>query len=367
VSDATRFTPLAGEAAGVTLLVYGAYGYTGELVAREAAARGHDLVLAGRSPEPLADLGDDLDRETRVFPVGDAADDLAGIDAVLHCAGPFAETATPMVDACLATGTDYLDITGEFAVFERLAERHDEATAAGVTLLPGVGFDVVPTDCLAAHLAERLPEATELALGVDATGGVSPGTLKTALGNLGAPGVVRRDGRLKRVPAAWKQRRIDFGRGPRVGVTVPWGDVSTAFRTTGVPTVEVYFALPRVARLFLRSQRYLGPLLATDPVQEALEWLVDRTVEGPDESTRETARTYIWGEVTGPDGEAAVSRLRTPETYALTVEAALACAERTLDGEAPDGYATPAGAFGADLVLDLPGVERVDGDPPAFD
>jgi short subunit dehydrogenase-like uncharacterized protein len=351
----------------VTLLVYGAYGYTGELIAREAAARGYDLVLAGRSPAPLADLDDDLDRETRVFPVADAADHLAGVDAVLHCAGPFAETATPMVDACLATGTDYLDITGEFTVFERLAERHAEASEAGVTLLPGVGFDVVPTDCLAAHLAERLPDATELALGVDAEGGVSPGTAKTALGSLDAPGVVRRDGRLVRVPAAWKRRRIDFGRGPRVGVTIPWGDVSTAFRTTGVPTVEVYFALPWVARLFLRSQRHLGPLLASEPVRDALEWVVERTVEGPDESTRETGEVYVWGEATAPDGETAVSRVRTPETYALTVEAALACTDRTLEGQAPDGYATPAGAFGADLVLDLPGVERVDGDPPAFD
>ena len=157
----------------MTFLVYGAYGYTGELVAREAVARDLDPVLAGRRPAPLDELATELDCDRRAFAVDEAATNLDGIDCVLNCAGPFVETAGPMVDACLATDTDYLDVTGEIEVFEALASRDGEATDAGITLLPGVGFDVVPTDCLAAHLATRLPEATHLRLGFDARVGLA--------------------------------------------------------------------------------------------------------------------------------------------------------------------------------------------------
>jgi short subunit dehydrogenase-like uncharacterized protein len=356
------------EAGDVTLLVYGAYGYTGALIARRAVSRGDRPILAGRSAEPLRELADDLDRPSRRFDVASAGDHLDDVDAVLNCAGPFSATAEPMVEACLRTGTDYLDITGELGVFESLADRHGDADSAGVTLLPGVGFDVVPTDCLARHLADRLPEARELALGFSAKGSLSGGTLKTALSQLGSGGVVRRDGRLVQVPADWRTRRIDFGRGyGEPAVTLPWGDVSTAYRTTGIPTVTVYAALPRPARWFLSLSTYLGPLLTADPVVGTLRRLIDSRVDGPSERERETGEVYVWGEARTAGGERAVSRLRTPHTYELTVTAALAAAERTLAGDAPAGYTTPGAAFGADFVTDLPGVTRQDGTRYAFE
>ncbi|MFC5367835.1 saccharopine dehydrogenase family protein [Salinirubrum litoreum] len=346
----------------MTLLVYGAYGYTGELIARRAVSRGDRPILAGRSAEPLRDLADDLDCPSRQFGVESAVEHLGDVDAVLNCAGPFARTADPMVDACLRTGTDYLDITGELGVFESLADRHAEAESADVTLLPGVGFDVVPTDCLARHLADRLPEARELSLGFSATGSFSGGTLKTAVSQLGSGGVVRRDGRLVQVPPDWKTQKIDFGRGYReTAVTLPWGDVSTAYRTTGIPTVEVYGALPWTARKFLSAAKYLGPVLSADPVVEGLERLIDARVDGPSEQERASGAVYVWGEARTGAGERAVSRLRTPHTYELTVTGALSAADRTLAGEAPTGYTTPGLAFGADFVTDLPGVERQDG------
>jgi short subunit dehydrogenase-like uncharacterized protein len=352
----------------MTLLVYGAYGYTGELLARRAVSRGERPVLAGRSRDPLRTLADDLDCPRRRFDVDTAADHLDDVDAVLNCAGPFARTADPMVDACLQTGTDYLDITGEVGVFESLADRHAEAESAGVTLLPGVGFDVVPTDCLARHLADRVPDAQELSLGFSARGSFSGGTLQTAVSQLGGGGVVRRDGRLVQVPADWKTRKIDFGRGYReTAVTLPWGDVSTAYRTTEIPTVEVYGALPRTARWLLSLSTYLGPLLSADPVVEGLQRLIDARVDGPSEAERESGEVYVWGEARTAEGERAVARLRTPHTYELTVTAALAAAERTLAGDAPDGYTTPGLAFGADFVTDLPGVQRRDGTRATFE
>jgi short subunit dehydrogenase-like uncharacterized protein len=279
---------------------------------------------------------------------------------VLNCAGPFSQTAAPLAQACLDTGTHYLDITGEIGIFTRLNGMDAAATDAGVTLMPGVGFDVVPTDCLAAHLHEQLPSAQTLSLGFDAVGSFSPGTLKTAIEGLAQGCVVRREGHLKQVPAAWKTRDVDFGRGTKKATTVPWGDVATAYYTTGIPNIEVYAALPRVARTLLKAERRIGGVLDGDRVQSALKWVVDRTVEGPDDEELEDGFVWVWGEAT--DGyDSVVSRLRTPHTYKLTVEAALLATERVLDGEAAAGYQTPAGAFGPDFVLDIEGVQRIDG------
>jgi short subunit dehydrogenase-like uncharacterized protein len=347
-----------------TLLVYGSYGYTGRLVVDRAVERGLDPILAGRTAEAVERQAVARDLDHRVFSlaepsvVADAVDG-AGVDAVLNCAGPFARTADPLVDACLATGTDYLDVTGEIPVFEALAARDGDAEAAGVTLLPGVGFDVVPTDCLAAHLADRLPGATALSLGFQGLTDVSPGTAHTVVDSLDEGGAVRRDGRIEAVPLAHDVRTIDFGRGPRTATAVPWGDVSTAYHTTGIPNVAVYVPASERAVRLLRLADRLGWLLGSDPVQSLLHGLVDRFVEGPDGDTRRAGRTDVWGEAT--DGETTVvSRLETPETYAFTARSAVLAAERVLDGDAPDGFATPAGAFGPEFVLDVEGVERTD-------
>lgn len=351
----------------MSLLVYGAYGYTGELVAREAVSGGREPVLAGRRTPPLRDLATDLGCESRAFRVDRALDALDGVDCVLNCAGPFADTAAPLVDACVATGTDYLDVTGEFQVLEALAGRDREAADAGVTLLPAVGFDVVPTDCLAAHLAARLPAATHLSLGFDALGRVSPGTAATAVDALGEGGGVRRDGQLETVPTAWRSRTIDFGEGERTGVTIPWGDVATAYRTTGIGNVEVYAGVPPAAVTAVRAMRPFESLASLPWVKGGLETLARLLVSGPDEAERAATGCRVWGEArVVADDEVerrAVSRLRTPNTYAHTVDASLAAVERVRDGDAPDGYATPAGAFGQAFVLDLPGVEGFDDEP----
>ncbi|WP_436923116.1 saccharopine dehydrogenase family protein [Halosimplex amylolyticum] len=345
------------------LLVYGSYGYTGSLIVDEALDRGLHVMVAGRDRNAVENQAIRQKCEERVFSLDEPRlvdHALDEVDAVLHCAGPFADTAQPMVEGCLRTGTHYLDITGEIEVFERLAGYDEEAREAGVMVLPGVGFDVVPTDCLAAHLADRLPDADRLALGFEASGGISPGTARTMVGSLGEGGAARREGRIEQVPSAWRTRRIDFGNGERSATTIPWGDVSTAYHTTGIGTVEVYMAVPSWALHALRLGRYFGPLARTGAVKSALERLVDARVDGPDERTRREGRSYVWGEAETTDGERAVSRLVAPETYRLTKLTAVEIAGRAVDGDAPVGFQTPAGAYGPDLILDIDGVERTD-------
>lgn len=344
-------------------LLYGANGYTGELTARAAAARGLKPVLAGRNRAALEPLAQELGLPLRNFGLDEpkAVDEgLAGVDAVLHCAGPFSRTARPMVEACLRTKTHYLDITGEIPVFESMAARDAVAKAAGVMLLPGAGFDVVPSDCLAAHLERRLPAATHLALAFFSSAGWSRGTATTMIENIDKGGLVRRDGKLVPVPPAWKTRSIDFGRGPRPCLTIPWGDVSTAYYSTGIPNIEVYMAAPWGMRVGMKLSRPFAMLLGSAPVQRLLKARVRSGPAGPSADARARAKAVLWGEVTGGGDGRASARLLAPEGYTLTVLTSLAIVERVLQGQAPAGFKTPSLAYGADFILGIEGVARED-------
>ena len=348
---------------GDGLLLYGSYGYTGSLIARAAVEAGLEPTLAGRDAEKVERQALDLGCDHRTFSLQHpevAGEAVADFDAVLNCAGPFEETVKPLATACLRTGTDYLDIAGEIDVLEETAGQDAAAREAGITLLPAVGFDVVPTDCLAAHLHERLPSATDLTLAIDGLGTFSPGTVKSIVRGLSLPGAVREDGRIRAVPAAWKTRRIDFGQGAKPAVTVPWGDISTAYYATEIPNIETYAAVPGYATELLRWTRPLTPVLAAGPVQAALERVAEAVVSGPTPDERARSVTRVWGEVTDDEGGRAVSHLRTPDTYDVTAQTAVETARRVLDGEVDEGFQTPASAFGPDFVLDFEGIERED-------
>nr|MBA3889959.1 saccharopine dehydrogenase NADP-binding domain-containing protein [Gemmatimonadaceae bacterium] len=286
---------------------------------------------------------------------------LDGMRVVLHCAGPFMHTSRPMVDACLRRGVHYLDITGEMAVFEALAARDAEADARGVTLLPGVGFDVVPSDCLAAHLAQRLPGATELVLAFQGLGGVSRGTATTMAENAGTGGAVRRDGQIIEVPAAWRSRDIEFvGGAPALAVTIPWGDVATAWHSTGIPNIAVYMAMTPAMRRALVASRWLGPLLRLPLVPRRLVAKARARKPGPSDAARMRGVSRFWGEVRDARGNRAVSRLTAPEGYTLTARTAVAAAQRVLAGGVATGFQTPSQAFGADFILEQRDTRRED-------
>jgi short subunit dehydrogenase-like uncharacterized protein len=347
----------------MSLMVYGANGYSGELIARRAVECGLRPVVAGRRAEPLSALASELGLQARAFPLDQpAAVDrgLTDIRVVLNCAGPFSRTAEPLAAACLRARAHYLDITGEVDVFAALAARDAEARAAGVMLLPGVGFDVVPTDCLAAHLHHRLPSATHLRLAFRQGARASRGTSLSALEAAGRRGLIRRNGVLTPVPLGHRTVVVDFGRGPTRAIAIPWGDVFTASITTGIANIEVYIAVPLLVRMAVRGARWLRPLLSRSSVQRFLAGRIRAGAPGPSPEARQRGKSLIWGEATDGDGRRVISRMVTPEGYELTRLSAVALAQRVLAGEAPAGFQTPARAYGRDLVLSLPAVKRED-------
>lgn len=340
-------------------LLYGANGYTGELIAEEAKRRGLQPVLAGRREATVRPLAEKLGLPWRAFALDDPtviARELRPFQAVLLCAGPFSATSAQVVEACLQSGTHYLDITGEIGVFEACFARSAEAVASGVVLMPGVGFDVVPSDCLAAALAEKLPDAKTLELAFAGEAGFSRGTAKTMIEGMPLGCAVRENGKIRDVPLAFRTADIPFRDRTRHAVSIRWGDVSTAWWSTHIPNITVYMAARRSAVRWMKLARPLVPLLGLGPVQRLLKARVDK-VQGPDEKSRETARMHLWGRVTNAAGKTVEATLETPEGYALTVQAALVCTERVVAGEVAPGCKTPSMAFGVGLVTGLAGCD----------
>lgn len=345
----------------MSLLVYGANGYTGELIARRARQLNvrTPLTLAGRRAGTVQALAKELGFEARSFGLEDAAEiarGLSGVKAVLHCAGPFVHTALPMVEACLRAGVHYLDITGEIPVLEAIARRDREAKERGVTLLPASGFDVVPSDCLAAEAKRRLPSATHLDIGFRVPARMSRGTAITTIERMHLGGTVRRDGVLQNVPSGWKTREMDFGDGPEKAITIPWGDVATAFYSTGIPNIEAYAAVPLASRVGLRFARFLGPLLASPAFKQFLVSQLDEQVRGPNSEQRGRTESRFYAEVRDELGGVVRLRLITPEGYELTSWTALELGLRAARGELPIGYHTPSSACGPGFVLEFEGV-----------
>jgi len=340
-------------------LIYGANGYTGELITRFAAERGLKPILAGRNAEKIEELATQFEMPFRVFSLEDEAKTdaaLQEVEFVLHCAGPFSLTSAPMVEACLRNKKHYLDITGEIAVFEAMAARDNLAKSAGIMIMPGVGFDVVPSDCLAKYLKDRLPSATNLTLAFYGLGRISHGTQATMTMNVGKGGAIRQNGEIVSVPAAYKTREIDFGEIKKNGVTIPWGDVSTAFYSTGIPNIEVYTIVPDAQLNLLKLSRYLGWILATSPIQSLLQSQIPSG--GPSDEEREKGKTFLWGCATDDAGNKVEARQFGMEGYTMTALTALKIAEKILDGNFCAGFQTPAKCYGADLILEIEGIRR---------
>ncbi|MCH5372731.1 MAG: saccharopine dehydrogenase NADP-binding domain-containing protein [Planctomycetes bacterium] len=340
-------------------LLYGANGYTGRLITELAIAQGARPILAGRQLSKIQPLAERWDCPFRAFPLNspdEVARNLAGIQAVLNCAGPFGETARPMIESCLLAGVPYLDITGEYEVIEWASEQDEKAKAAGIVVMPAVGFDVVPSDCLAALLAAALPDANALLLAFTGDATASHGTAQTAWRGVRQGGCVRRDGRLVKTPIATDFQDVPFASGTRPGMAIPWGDIASAYHTTGIPNIEVRIGLPKQQAAFVRRWRWLLPVAGLSPIQALGRWWIRRTIKGPGEAELGEGQVEFFGRVRNPSGETAEAALLTPNGYRLTAHAAWSIVQAVLDGRIEPGFHTPAGALGAEFVLALPGV-----------
>jgi short subunit dehydrogenase-like uncharacterized protein len=344
-----------------TFLLYGANGYTGELIARYASQYNLQPILAGRRQETIEPLANRLGLPFRIFDLDDTNGLLAAlkeVKLVVHAAGPFQFTAKQMIDACLQTGTHYLDINGDLSVFEMIKNYSDAAKKTGVMLLPGVGFDVVPTDCMALQVKNLLPDAVLLQIAFATLGGaISHGTATTMATKLGEGGAVRKDGKITHAPLGQKGMWIDFYTGSErktkklFVMSIPWGDVSTAHFTTGIPNIETYTGIAPKTYRILKLQPLFNWLLRTKMMRNYIKKKINQRPAGPTDEQRNKASCLIWA-------KASNVRLSGPEGYTLTTLSTLLIAQKVLNGNFIAGYQTPASAYGENLIMEIPGVKR---------
>ncbi len=347
-----------------TIIVYGSYGYTGRLVVQECKAKNLNVILAGRNREALQKQHEQTGYPFEVLDVSDTAalkSLLQKGSVVIHCGGPFRYTAKAMADACLETKTHYTDITGEYQVFEMLAGYDDKAKQAGIMVMPGTGFDVVPSDCLALHLKNRLPSATHLQLAFTMSkGGLSRGTSKSMTEGLGYGGMIRKDGKLTHVALGEKFMEIDFGSFKTKALNIPWGDISTAWRSTGIPNIEVYTGATDKMISNAKRSNYFNWLLRQRWLKNFMLKQIDKKPAGPSEEKRESGRSFLWGKVWDGSGKECTSLLEAPSGYSLTAKTAVLIAEKILAGNFKAGYQTPAMMYSESLILEVSTTKRVD-------
>lgn len=345
-------------------IIYGANGYTAQLIADLAIKQGLKPLLSGRNEAKIKPIADALGLDYKAVDLADtnALNDLLKQSGIfLNCAGPFMYTADAAARACIANKVHYLDITGEYNVFENVKKLGEQARTAGVMLLPGAGFDVVPSDCLALHLKNRLPNATHLTLAFAALqGGMSRGTAKTTVEGMGYGGTIRKDGKLVSVPMSYKAETIDFGPFKSPAAVIPWGDISTAYSSTGIANIEVFTALKAKQINALKWGDRLAPLLRLRFVKNYMLKQVDKRKPGPDENRRNKTTCYFRGTATDANGNKAEALQTTPDGYNLTMLTAVQIVNEILVGSYKPGYQTPATAYGADFILKIPGCSRTD-------
>jgi short subunit dehydrogenase-like uncharacterized protein len=343
-------------------LLYGATGYSGNLIAQYAASFGLKPILAGRTAEKVKSLAASLNLDYVVFDLSDTQameEALNSVSLVLHAAGPFMYTARPMMEACIRKGVHYLDITGEIAVFEMAARMDSKAKAAGIMLMSGTGFDVVPTDCLAVYLKRQMPDATHLQLAFAGLGGgVSRGTALTMAEGLGQGSAIRKEGKIVRVPLGYKTMTVPFKAKPLFVMNIPWGDVSTAYYSTGISNIETFTGVSPKAFKMLQWQKYFNWLLRTRLVKKIVQHRIKGGAPGPSAERRAKSNSLVWGKVWNKAGQSVEAQLIGPEGYTLTALSSLTIVKKVMEGNAPIGFQTPAMAYGENLVLEIEGVER---------
>ena len=336
-------------------MIYGANGYSGNLITHYAKTQSFSPIVAGRNEQQITKIAQQFGFQSRIFDLTNTdniVNNLHDIDVVIHCAGPFSQTAQPMMEACIKSNTHYLDITGEISVFELAKSYNQQAKDAGVILCPGVGFDVIPTDCLASQLKQIMPDATHLALGFDSKSGFSPGTAKTSIEGMASGGKIRENGMIITVPLAYKTRQLDFGKGEKLAMTIPWGDVSTAYFTTQIPNIEVYIpASPKLVKK-LKRLNYIKPLLGIGFIQNFLKKRIEKSVRGPNDKQRAQLKTYLWGEVKNAKGKIKQLTLETPNGYTLTMTGGVKMVEYALKTN-KSGYYTPSTLVNNQLINEL--------------
>jgi len=324
------------------LLIYGAAGYTGKIIAVRAKELNLDFEIAGRDTQQTRKLAEELGVDYHIFDVDtDYAWQKALQDkqVLINAAGPFKFTAGQAMRACLKAGVHYLDISAELETY-RLAEALDnEAKATGIQLISGAGL-FVSYDALVVHLSKMVAEPEYLKVGFRHYGGFSKGSVLSSkhIADLGI--LIRRNGHLIDYPDA-KSKIFSFGNEEVECMPTPLGGIILSYKSTGIPNIEEFFSLKL-------------------PASELSDLTLESLPDGPSKDERASGRNGIAAELTGRDGKVVKAWVDAPSGYDLTPLSVVAVAHRILNDDFKIGYQSPGSAYGEAILKDIPNTYLVD-------
>ena len=339
-------------------LIYGATGYTGRLIVERAIERGWRPIVAGRSARSVAELAAQYNLEGRTFDLLDRTatrQALADVKLVLNVAGPFSQTAQPLVEACLSTATSYLDIANEIGVFEKLFEYDAAARKGGIAIIGGVGYGTVATNFLIRQLMAQLPDGDELEIAtIPHNTGHSQAAAASTVEVIAEGGRVYRQGKLAPFRLGKGTKPLALA-GHSFSITpAPLGDLVAAHRLTNIPDIKVYVVLPgsNLGKLFLPV---VQRLLKLKPIRTAFE---KRLAAPPSEGSHSPTASYAWASLRNRAGQRVQGGIEMPEGYHFTAISSVQAVEEILR-LGPVGSMTPAQAFEADFLTKLDGTREL--------
>jgi saccharopine dehydrogenase (NAD+, L-lysine-forming) len=341
------------------ILLYGATGFSGSRIAKRLVGAGVDVILSGRNPSKLERIGKQLGMPWQPLSLSNSsqlADLLSQCSLVFNMAGPYRQTAEPVIEAALSSGRHYLDLAGEWPVFQKAIALDQKAKQANSMLMPGVGFTIAVSDCLLVMAAERFAATKCLRLAISSPDLVSSGTLKSMLGLVDPNVWVCLQGEMKEIPVGSLNHFFPFGPRYAKATAVNWPDVFTAHHSTGIPTIEAFAEVSLVSELLYQASGKLAPLLQLPPIQSGLQALSKFTPTAPKGSDA-SAGFILTVEAIDRWRRSSYLSLRTRDGYTVTTDIACKIIELTMQGQVKSGFQTPAMVFGSDLIKDIPSIE----------
>lgn len=343
-------------------MLYGCYGYSGELILEEAIRQGLRPIIAGRSARKVKATAIKHNLPYKVFDLSSAEDvekNITGLDFVFNAAGPYTSTCIPMLEACLKQGVHNLSLAGEIPILEQLHGYDEQARESGVVVAVGLGFDVMPTDAMANKVKEIMPDATHLTIGLDGPNDMSRGSMKEFFEQIGEqPFWVRSNGQL--IESKPKTTHLDFGNGRKLASSIAWGDTASAYHSTGIKNIEVYSSVSKSELLLIKTLTALSFVFKSKGVQRVLNSGIDLFLSGPDEKQREEGVTHLFAEGANDSGEKVQVRMTTPTGYKITYLGAVSAIQHMLQKSPNEGgYYTPAQLMGYEAITEIEGVSAM--------
>ena len=352
----------------MTIVLYGATGYTGRLVADELERRGLEYVVSGRDEEKLTRLAEGRGATMRATPLDDdraLRELLADASAVISCAGPFTLAGHALVRAAVDTGTHYVDSTGEQPFIKLVFDSHGAAAErAGVALVPALGFDYAPGDFIARLAARGHEPLEELVMAYAVKGfGLSRGTMRSGLEIVKGGDVVYEDGNWRPAPFGVFRASFDFPEpiGRQTMSRYPSGEVVTVPRHTrtkrvvSMVTTRTMAPHPALAPILPYT---LPPFALTmrTPLRGVLGRAIGALPEGPSEAERRAAEFTIVAVARGENGSERRGVVRGSDVYGLTAVTLVHGAElMSATGYDRAGALAPAAAYDPEAFLNYLG------------